>query len=190
VVTWLLGYLVTWWIGRGIKKRPSRKGTNVRNVRGATPVRRLPGLKQKPVVKRRGKVVSHWQASLTRCGYDGRICAALIPFALITVATPARATTCWIRPAALRSIRRRRADRLSPFPVLCTAVSALTRPLRSLCVLCGCCAKLYAHLGNLSMILPLLLYSPHPAIARRAARSSPATAWSKWAKRGSRVWPW
>ncbi len=79
-----------------------------------------------------GKIASSGQASLTRFGYGGHQ-ATLIPFALITVATPARATTLRVRPAALRPIQRRRADRLSPRPALCTAVSALTRPLHSLC---------------------------------------------------------
>ncbi len=47
------------------------------------------------------------------CGYGGK---PLIPFALITVAIPARATGLCFRPATQRSIRRRCSCRFSPNP--------------------------------------------------------------------------
>ena len=64
------------------------------------------------------------------CGYDDL--RSFIPFALITVAAPARASGLRFRLTTPRSIWHRSVGRFSPFLALCTTVTMLTRPLHSL----------------------------------------------------------
>jgi hypothetical protein len=57
---------------------------------------------------------------------SGTTCSTrFIPFALITVASPAQATTIMLRLATLRSIQRQRAGWFPPSPALWTAVQRL-----------------------------------------------------------------
>jgi hypothetical protein len=102
--------------GLGENKNALAHAGDERAVRGATPVRLADLLTKTPAdVATGGKR----PASLVA----GTIDFSLIPFALITVATPAQANQpLAFRPATPRSIRRLRACGLSPLPALWNAV--------------------------------------------------------------------
>jgi hypothetical protein len=73
------------------------------------------------------------KASLTHLGY-GNDHSLLIPFTLITVASPAQATRICFRPATPRSIRYHCPGRFSPYSALCAVLMIRTIPLHSLCI--------------------------------------------------------
>jgi len=107
--------------GDGNAKHPSQIRDG-RKTRGATPVRLT--VKEKPCDVAQGKPASLVTGTAQYA----------IPFAVITVATPAQATWKSVRPATRRSILHGGAGRFSPSPALCAVRPKRTRPRQSLCV--------------------------------------------------------